>query len=560
MAKDTELEFKKSKRSANLGDLNSQYTDFQKRLEKVPGPTDKEILEQVIQGQTLPYTFGLTYVPKVAGTTLAGLASMGKEAYKAIKDKKYEFKPFENNVVSLNDLTTALNPVTSTQAPSLPTYAERLNIPKGLQVSDFATMGEPGKSAWYVPEKGGPLDVTARGLGAGFLEGLLSKENLGKLIAPTLKKVGKSMYQNAPTMKQLDQSSAINKKVPISEVLFENQIAGQDADIGAQAINLVPKYNTIRDQIISQIDEAGIRGDTSRALASAREYAQQKAASRLPEEKAIGEALLRELDTKYGSITATPASEVPKTGTMKAKIPVPEKYPGTTKEVLDPMTGQPVYTTVQKEIPYTSQETIPVPEVLGPTGREIQTAKSLSGGQLPKSAWDALSPEAQKFYVAGVKARGAGFKSELENMAGQLSPEAQQQLMEANAKQSALLAAAKKLNPLAYRKYSEPISSIDALWAGSQMASKGGEPIISDALGLAAKKIIDMKKATAPRTMGGLKLYNAGEAIQKAVPNYSFNPQIPVIDEMYKYKQDQQDKQDYQEYMDYLDSLEGKKK
>jgi hypothetical protein len=105
-----------------------------------------------VAGKVLSTPRGLTGTPLLGGAIDAIQAIQGKPmtAYTA------------------DDLGNTVNPTNLKQAPTADQMYERAGIPAGAKLSDLVPgYGEPGKSPWYMPEKGGMLDPTVRGT-AGF--------------------------------------------------------------------------------------------------------------------------------------------------------------------------------------------------------------------------------------------------------------------------------------------------------------------------------------------------------------------------------------------------------
>lgn len=72
------------------------------------------------------------------------------------------------DLVTMEDMKAALNPLDGKNAPSTAEYLEKGGVGEMGRVSDLIPMAEPGTGGMFTPEKGGKLDITGRGA-AGFV-------------------------------------------------------------------------------------------------------------------------------------------------------------------------------------------------------------------------------------------------------------------------------------------------------------------------------------------------------------------------------------------------------
>ena len=400
---------------------------------------------------------------------------------------------------------------------------ERAQVPAGASLSDYAPYLYNKTGSGFRLQAGGWADPTARGA-AGFVGDVVTDPlTYGTLgIAPALKAAGRAMQETpwlrlagkgvenvAPAVLnpateglqplgksiyksafgQLDELSRQKGKIPVSDVLWRNKISGTAPQIGKKAVELLPKYEALTKQYIDMIDAAGIAGNLQGAVQKGIDYANRLKLSRIPEEQAAGQTLLNIIKTKYGPMFESPAIEI-----TPAVTPVKKFNPITLKTDTIIPEAQPIL----------------IPGVGPATAGEMQRLKQLSGASLSPKEWEMLSPQSRDMVTRGQKIIGGGLKSEVEGMAGKVSPALEAGLKSANADQAALITAAKKLNANALSAYNKKlVTPVDMItYSVGEGLGEGGKHAGMTAVAL--KKLGDLYKTPLMRTTAGRGVYNLG--------------------------------------------------
>lgn len=161
------------------------------------------------------------------------------------------------------DITSAVKG----EAPSTGEYLERAGVPQGPALSDIAPSAFNYTGQGLALQRGGPLDVTARGA-AGFV-GDVTTDPLTYMGAGLLgKTAGKGLYKSA--FKEADKvAKRFGKKILPSEVAFQEGITGTSNQIAKKAVKSVNKFGRQRNEILRRAESVGATVNTPEMLSPA---------------------------------------------------------------------------------------------------------------------------------------------------------------------------------------------------------------------------------------------------------------------------------------------------
>ncbi len=361
-------------------------------------------------------------------------------------------------------------------------------------------------------EKGGPMDITGRGvLGAvGDLGSDLANwtglprvkqaiHGLGKygpllydMINPleTLAKgAGKALYKSSPTMKRVDQKNIRFGKDEASDFLLEQGVGGTGRQIEEKTAALAEKIGQKRDAILKEANHGFL--DMNRAMQPAEDYVKQLRQSRDPSHRAGADWLEGKI-AEYKALNNRPAVVTPGHTTTSLSA-----APGTGNNIA----GYP-QTTITTHHPGTV-----TPAVRGVTPLEGSAFKSSLYNLTNDATWDSLSktPEGQKL----LKTLAKGLDKETSATVSRtlLSPKKGAQVDLLNDQWGTLLTPRKTLESEAVKDaMRNHFTSVDGLLlAGAELAHS------PNALKLfAIKKAADLSKSNFFRTQGGRLLHKTG--------------------------------------------------
>lgn len=329
--------------------------------------------------------------------------------------------PFSENI-GLKDVINAglANPLSGNE------ILQRLGVPEGGSLSDVIPGAFTENGAGLSLQKGGPLDVTPRGAGGFALETALDPLTyVSGGLSGLFKGGGEKVYKSA--FKEADAAAKLANKIPVSDVLMKEGIAGTSKSVENQARNLSKQLSSTVDNTVKDLADSGARVDMNAVVSGAKNKLLSEIATDSPEKAAEALNLLKTKIPEYldrGDVDLLQANNLKKRFDFKPKD---------------------------------------FSQLANKSDLELSVDKALQ----------------------------SGFKNEIERAASEVNPALGQSIQDANKANSSLLTALGTNTPgplvKAAKKTQNPFGYFDALLAGGSLT--GNPEIIAPALGAAAYKL-----------------------------------------------------------------------
>lgn len=413
-------------------------------------------------------------------------AGLARTAVAQVADPLVDVLPGEEReLVTKEDWQKALQG----QAPTGAEFLERARVPAGGQLSDILPSLYSPTGEGLPLKKGGLFDPTPRGAAGLALDigtdpltyataGLAAAGKTAKLgkmgkaaraavtpVSTGLTKAGTKIYKSG--LKKVDKIAAKYGKVPPSDILLREGVAGSSTHIANEADRLMAELGKKRDGLLREASREGAIVDLDRAMRPAQARIDKMARSKDPlanEASAQGNAILN----KYKKLEGSPAEkvkEVVETGVVDAA-------------------GKPITKTITRTV---KKEVPPA----NPTPKELSDMKTSISQLINQKEFEVLANS--KPGQAILKKLGMGFKKEVERSAGPLG----KRIKDTNRDWGSLLTARKTFASEAAKGGPPLFTEVDAL-----TAYFGGFP----ALGV---------KQTAKAAKTGFVRTKTGKALQR---------------------------------------------